>query len=626
MASKKTSYNKKSNSSNLIFLLPVLAVLAVVPLIVFVYYYDCGLEYYDFFVTEENYFEVNGSKDFFLYYKMVTFTVISAIMAVLLAAKLLIEKGRIKFSKMFIPLGVYALLAFISSVASEYKPYPFDGIYEQFESVWALLGYVLVAYYAFLFINEQRDFNFIIGALLFSTVIMLLIGMSQAFFTDFYQTDLGTSMIVPSDMYKEMVETDQHLTFNFEKGRVYMSLYNPNYVGSYVSLLAPFFMMLVFATKRRYMKVVYGVVFLGLVLVLMGSQSRAGFVGLAVAILLLVVIFNKQLFKNWFPVTAVAIILIGTIYTYNNYTNGLITNKLKSAFSVAESDYDITHLEADDDYIMLTYKGNDVYLDCYYDSSSGYFYPMMYDVLGNQIEVLMDEGMICRPTDERFSSFEITPIQLSEDLIGFDLTISGKSWYFASVDDTYYMITPYGKFIKPRESEYVEWLESHGHFASGRGFIWSRTIPLLKDKILLGSGADTFVLEFPNWDFLALYNGGYDGQIMTKPHNMYLQMAVQTGVLSLVAFLVYYAWFFFSSMAVCFKIRKYSFAAYVGIGCLAGSFGYMVVQIINDSSISVAPIYWTLTGVGIAAFAMVKKEIAAEQEVTLVANKTNKTK
>lgn len=613
MASKKTGYSsKKSNSKNLIFLLPLMAVLGIVPLIVFLHSYDCGLEYFDFFLSPEVYFNNNASSDFFLYCKMVVFIVLASVLALILVGKLLSEKRKIKFTKVFIPLGVYALLAFISSLASQYKPFPFTGIYEQFESVWVLLGYAVVAYYAYLFVNEQKDFELLIGALLFSTVIMLLIGLSQAFFTDFYQTDFGTSMIVPSNMYRSMKESGQGLTFNFEKGRVYMSLYNPNYVGSYVSLLAPFFMMLVFATKRKYMKVVYGVVSVSLILVLLGSQSRAGFVGLAAAIVLMVVVFNKQLFKHWFPVTALAIILIGTIYTYNNYTNGLITNKIKSAFSSAEVTYDLTAIDARDDEVVLTYRGNDLHITHFYDGESGIFFPTLTDSEGNEVATAVDDGFIYNITDDRFSGISINAVQIDENEIGFETKVNGKSWYFAKLNGTYLMMTTYGKMIKPVMSRSFEALEKHGRFASGRGFIWAKTIPLLKDNFILGSGADTFVLEFPNWDFLAMYNGGYDAQLMTKPHNMYLQIGVQTGVLSLIAMLVYYCWFFFSGLITCFKIKKYTFASYVGIGCLTGSFGYMVVQMINDSSITVAPIYWTLTGVGLAAFAMVKNEIDKE--------------
>ena len=89
---------------------------------------------------------------------------------------------------------------------------------------------------------------------------------------------------------------------------------------------------------------------------------------------------------------------------------------------------------------------------------------------------------------------------------------------------------------------------------------------------------------------------------MTKPHNMYLQIGVQTGVLSLIAILVFYFWFFFYGLGTCFRLKKYDFMAFVGAGVLAGSAGYMVVQIINDSSITVAPVYWTMIGVGLAVF------------------------
>lgn len=57
----------------------------------------------------------------------------------------------------------------------------------------------------------------------------------------------------------------------------------------------------------------------------------------------------------------------------------------------------------------------------------------------------------------------------------------------------------------------------------------------------------------------------------------------------------------------CFRLKKYDFTAFVGAGVLAGSAGYMVVQIINDSSITVAPVYWTMVGVGLAIFRNLRK-------------------
>ncbi len=109
---------------------------------------------------------------------------------------------------------------------------------------------------------------------------------------------------------------------------------------------------------------------------------------------------------------------------------------------------------------------------------------------------------------------------------------------------TYYYVTNKGKFVKMHDADYIESLNDLGKSFSGRAFIWSRTLPLLMDNIFLGTGPDTFLLAFPNDDFVALSNSGYGDELITKPHNMYLQTAVQTGVLSLICFLVFYIWYF----------------------------------------------------------------------------------
>ena len=142
---------------------------------------------------------------------------------------------------------------------------------------------------------------------------------------------------------------------------------------------------------------------------------------------------------------------------------------------------------------------------------------------------------------------------------------------------------------------------------SGRGHIWSRTIPLLLDHIFIGSGPDTFLLEYPHTDFLAMKQNGFERQIMTKPHSMYLQVGVQTGVVSLLCILVFYVWY------AVWSIRLYAFrklenvAEGFGIAAFIGSIGYMISGISNDSMVVTAPVFWGMIGLGIAANAMVDK-------------------
>ena len=593
-------------------LLPLMAVVAIVPLIVWLHIYDSGLTDYDFFVPAETYYESGGSTDFFLYYKMVWFCVFAGIMALLVAVRMVRNKGRIEFAKVFIPLGVYAFLALLSSICSEYQPYPFTGVYEQFESVWALLGYCVVTYYAFLVIQTEHDFKYIVAALLAGTVLMLVIGITQAFFTDIYQSKIGAYLMMPAK-YAEAGEA----TFNFEKGRVYLSLYNPNYVGSYVPLLSALFLVLAFATRRIYMRIVYIAIYIGLLLTLFGAQSRAGIVGVVVSVVVMGILFGRRLFKNWFAVALTVILLVGTFYTYNNYAGDIVTRRIKAAFDVNETaEYNLTDIQTLDDEVIFVYKGNNLHVNYVYDYEGGDFTMHVYDddYASVNVEVSDDSMTFSITDDERFSGITLGPQLITDDVIGFYTKIDGHMWYFADVDGSMYMYSPFGKFVKGTHSESAEWLERYSRLASGRGYIWAKTLPLLKDNILLGSGADTFVFEFPNADFVSIYNGGYDGNLMTKPHNMYLQMAVQTGVVSLVAFLVFYFWFFISGVITAFRLRKYSFCACCGIGILSGSAGYMVVQMINDSSITVAPLYWAFIGLGMACFRIAKKESEAVNE------------
>lgn len=59
------------------------------------------------------------------------------------------------WNKQLLPLVIYCALTFISALASTDIGYSFSGIYEQFESVWILMGYGILVYYAFYVISSE---------------------------------------------------------------------------------------------------------------------------------------------------------------------------------------------------------------------------------------------------------------------------------------------------------------------------------------------------------------------------------------------------------------------------------------------------------------------------------------
>jgi O-antigen ligase len=137
-------------------------------------------------------------------------------------------------------------------------------------------------------------------------------------------------------------------------------------------------------------------------------------------------------------------------------------------------------------------------------------------------------------------------------------------------------------------------------FATNRGYIWSRTIPLIKNSILLGYGPDTFPIYFPQYDYLGKLRYYETGNIFVdKAHNLYIQTAMNSGMAALLALLALFGIYFVTSVKIYIKEKFESFLPYAGFACFAAFVGYAVAGLANDSVISVAPVFWVLLGLGI---------------------------
>jgi len=165
-----------------------------------------------------------------------------------------------------------------------------------------------------------------------------------------------------------------------------------------------------------------------------------------------------------------------------------------------------------------------------------------------------------------------------------------------------------------RKTDYPDKLDifdGRERFASSRGYIWSRTIPMLKDTMLIGHGPDTYAIEFPQYDYVGKLNAFPNHRmIVDKPHNMYLQIGVNTGVVSLLALLALYLMYFIDSMKIYFKRDINSFLDYVGVGAFVGIMAYLAAGMFNDQIISVAPLFYSMVGLGLAVNRLLKKEEA----------------
>ncbi len=173
----------------------------------------------------------------------------------------------------------------------------------------------------------------------------------------------------------------------------------------------------------------------------------------------------------------------------------------------------------------------------------------------------------------------------------------GDSWSFLWRKDQLIYQNIFGKLDELQEIPHFGF-ENNMSLANGRGYIWSRTFPLLPKHILVGAGADNFVYEFPNHDYVGKRNNGFEAQIMSKPHNMYLQVWVQNGLIALLGMLGIFLLYAVGTFRLYFARGRKGFLPNMGICVFLGITGYMVAGLANDATITVAPLYWALLGIG----------------------------
>ena len=125
------------------------------------------------------------------------------------------------------------------------------------------------------------------------------------------------------------------------------------------------------------------------------------------------------------------------------------------------------------------------------------------------------------------------------------------------------------------------------NFGTYRIFLWKRTIPLIKDYPVLGSGPDTFALRF-----MPVYSEDIAKigplTINDTAANIYLTMVINLGIAGVISYLA----FLFLQVYNGVKYKSsYSFVLLVSI------IGYMVSSFFNLSVVVVSPLFWILMAI-----------------------------
>lgn len=592
---------KKINLSavcDILLLIPILFAAAVIPLIVRITYYKPQLSGYSWFP------DITLVMDMFMYYKNNAIMLLDGVLAVLFVVLLI--RRRLPAAVSYAPLGIYLILVIISSIFTIAPAQTWHGFYDMMETAFALFGYCMICYYTFAVVHSETQIKIVLSVLLIGIFLLCTIGVLQFLGWDPYMSDWGKNLIFPAKYagYKP------YLTLAFGERRVYASLYNPNYVGVYACIMVPLLQVLSFSMQKKRFIPVYTVLAAMILTCLAGAGSKTAVLAIIPCMIFGAFFYGKKHWKKLIPVYAVYIAIFAGLNIYQASSSVFLSamDKLGAEY-VPSAEYHLTDITLGDEAFTITY--DDTVLDVKY----------LLDDDGWSIEV-RDNGEIIHAYvneaqtgyefhDDRFTDLQFIFGADQHMNEGFSITSDEHSFfiYYDQKQETYLYRCPNGNATKIYSSDTFDFPLFHmlGGL-SGRGYIWSKSIPLLKKTFILGSGPDTFAFMFPQYDYVSLIQNGWEGLLITKPHNMYLQIGVQTGVLSLIAYLVFYLWYMFSSFKLYRRRRLVTLAERVGGAVFLSSICFMVAGLVNDSTTGVSIVYWVLLGLGFACNRMVAEQ------------------
>ncbi len=565
----------------------------LVPLITRLYRYDPNLNQFNWFLnsTEEI--------DVFLYWKSRILTLLGALMGLVLIYKFTNRKFRQAQKKNIwvYPLAAYGVLTLLSTLFSEYRSFGFSGIHEQFESVWVILSYCVLTFFAYTVVQSAADITSLRRAFFALFAVLCALGITQLTGKDFWESKLGRQIMVP-EKYAAYRET---LQFNFSHSgthQVYLTFYNPNYVGMFASLVLPFSVFCIFSVRKWWQKILWAAVSIGLLVCTVNSGSKTFLISIAISLVIALFFCRRAIWRRILFVIPVCIALFFAGKAYFKYKNLDPVQYVKNAMTLQENNYLLSDIRFSQQDVTIEY--NDAELHVMYAANELGALLICQDENGEMLEYNVRDDQYIELADATFSGLLFRFEQGNAFypwLVA--IRVRGYSVYFTQTENGYQYINNVGKFADAVKAPAVLF-SGYDRFASGRGYLWSRSIPLLRQSLVLGTGADTFSLVFPHNDVAGRVNSGYYHSFISKPHNLYLQIGVQHGVLALICLLAVCAIYLAQCFILYWKSKLTDEHSWLGVGIMIGVIGYLVAGLSNDSCVTIAPLFWILLGMGFA--------------------------
>ncbi|GAB6108746.1 O-antigen ligase family protein [Fusibacter bizertensis] len=508
-------------------------------------------------------------------------------------------ENKIKIGKINIQVATtvgFVFLTIISTIYSKYHYISIWGANLRYEGASVLISYIIIFWMAYFFIKHKKHVVFLYHIILLSSFCVILIGFLQLLGVNFYNLNWVEYII------RFFEKTDFNINLNDTSiNPIFSTLFNANYYGVYLTLVSPLFLSFFLLSKTNKSKLLSAVILFIMWVTVFGSQSRTAILGCLVGELILVYligILKKRYLMTLFTFIIIILSFISVLLiSGENFMNKIYKiNPVHEKMEVKTKRAELEKITFNGNEITIIVDDNVIKLKWLNDEFS------VNDKLNNAYTLKYSkEEMRWTIVQIGDSKYSFSRVYINNDVL-VNLKLNNIVMNLFGNNDGLFLIgSRYQLYDYEVTSEKIGF-EKFQEFASYRGYIWSRTLPLIKKTLLVGNGPDTFVAFFPQEDWTDRLNSFEKVTIIDKPHSFFLQTAHNTGLLSLIILLLLFINFIFRSVFLLYKNNGSEFSRECIAIVMTCVICYLFSCLFNDSVVFVAPIFWIILGTGYAVF------------------------
>lgn len=443
-------------------------------------------------------------------------------------------------------------------------------------------------------VKEKKDVKILLYATIVMTAIITSIGILQYFGYDPFLANTIQRLIgIPKS-------TD--VSANMGK-MAYSTLYNPNNVGQFTALTIPILAVIAMTLKKPGWKIFALIVLAMDIFLAFASGSANAVAGLLAAGFFFMLFFISHLIpksKKGKTIAGVLILCLIAILiingktlfdkTYNStFVQGEIESVLptKGRFYINDIDYSSKNIYVD------TNKGK---YNLYYHESGIIFMDEDMKAVG----FVQKDNKISFTEEPYKSSFSIT-IDTASTLSVYDRTYGTRLEIVFNDEQFIGLRGAGGTIVRDiHENQMPEKFRGLETVASNRGYMWLASLGRFDEIIFVGAGPDNFLYWFDQHDIIGKLNVfNRVNALADKPHNWYIQIATETGLISLLAVLTLIGTVVVMTFKKIGLRRKKDLFEFLGAGIACGLIGYMGSGLFVDSTVGVTPLFFFFLGLGI---------------------------